>query len=339
MLWLRAGATVLALVGMAATVRAQDISQPNPGAGSIQGRVILQDSPDQPLEQIPVHLRQGSGIPIGVVYTSGNGQFLFSNLPSGRYEVSVSLPGFQKFSQTVEIHRGTGRIQMQAYLLKREAPRSEAGHPAVSVEEMQAPAGARREYEKGVERLRKEESAAAERHFKKAVALYPTYAQAWLELGRLYARTGRPDDALQSFREALRHNEKNREALLCLARLLNDQSRHLEALRAAAQFEQLDSGDARNHLEIARGLLGMGKVEEAELAASQLEREPHPQTPEVHLVLFSIFRTRRNALAAAGELRTYLKETEQRGVAPRDPAVARARRLLTQLETEIAAPK
>ncbi len=342
---LRLSAMILAAMSVGAAALAQapapgDITQPNPGAGSIQGRVILPNSPDQPPEQIPVRLSQGSGIPIGVIYTSGNGQFLFSNLPTGRYEVSVTLPGFQRFSQMVDISRGSGRIQMQVHLRRaEEAAQQEAGGRSVSVGEMLAPAGARREYEKGLEKLRKDDSAAAERYFKKAVGLYPAYSRVWVELGQLYARSKRPSEAIESFREALRHDEKDRDALLCMARLLNDQNQYVAALRAAAQLEQIYAGDARNHLEIARGLLGLGKVEEAEMAARQLESEAHLQTPEVHLVLFSIFRMRRHTAAAAGELRTYLKEMEGRGVARGDAAIARARELLAQLESEIAGAK
>lgn len=340
---LRLSAMILAALSVAAAFAQApapgDITQPNPGAGSIQGRVLLPNSPDQPPEQIPVRLSQGSGIPIGVIYTSGNGQFLFSNLPTGRYEVSVTLPGFQRFSQVVDISRGSGRIQMQVHLRKAEEAQPETGGRSVSVGEMLAPAGARREYEKGLEKLRKDDSAGAERHFKKAVALHPAYSRVWVELGQLYARTKRPSEAIESFREALRHDEKDRDAMLYMARLLNDQSQHVAALRAAAQLEQIYSGDARNHLEIARGLLGLGKVEEAEMAARQIQSEAHLQTPEVHLILFSIFRMRRNTVAAAGELRTYLKEMEGRGVAPGDAAIARARELLAQLESEIAGAK
>lgn len=316
----------------------RDLTGVNTGLASIQGRVTLQDSPNQPLEQIPVQLSQSNGVPIGVAHTSGNGQFLFQNLSTGGYEITVSLPGYQRFSQKVNINTASGRLDLQVQLRKLEGQaQADPGAPAVSVGEMLAPAGARRELEKGLEKARKDDPPGAERHFRRAVSLHPAYARAWMELGDLYARTARPREALRSFQEALRHDAKNREALLASARLLNDQGRYVEALRAAAQLEQIYARDPRNHLEIARGLLGAEKVAEAEAAARQLEGEPHSQAPEVHLVLFSILHSRQDKAGAASELRTYLKEVEDSGVARGNPAVARARERLSRLEAEIGA--
>ena len=335
-----ASITLLAAVCLAPALQSQRDISGTAGRGSIHGRVILHDSPDRTPEQIPVHLSQSNGPPITVSYTSGNGQFLFTNLPSGGFEVTINWPGYQRFAQVVSIHTGSTRIQMQAHLRPLE-PRAEAGGGSqlVAVSEMLAPPAARRECEKGLEKLRKNDLAGAERHLKKAVALHPPYPRAWVELGQLYERTHRSNEALESFRHALSQDAKNRDALLSMARLLNDQNRPIEALRAAAQIEQLYPGDPRNHLEIARGLLGAGKIQEAELAARQLERQPHQQRPEVHLVLFNIFQVRQDKIHAAGELGAYLKEMEDSGVASTNPAIVRARETLAKLETEIAAKK
>jgi tetratricopeptide (TPR) repeat protein len=200
----------------------------------------------------------------------------------------------------------------------------------VSLGEMRAPPAARREFERGLEQVRRGDTAAAERFLRKAVEIYPAYTRAWVELGRLHAAAHRADQALECFDAALRHDPADPEALRGTARLLNDRGRHLEALRAAAQLEQLGSGDARSHLEIARGLLGAGKPAEAEAAARRLESEPHAQAPEVHLVLYQIAQSRQDRGAAAAELRAYLKEVGE-------SAAPHARQALDRLEAELAA--
>ena len=310
------------------------------GLGSIYGRVILQDSPNQTPEQILVQLTKGSGFPIAESYTTGNGQFAFSNVPAGDFEVRVNLPGYHPFFEKVSIRTGSTRVQVQIHLRRLEpAARPGVAGPSVSVGEMLAPAGARREFDKALEKSRKGDASSAERHFKKAVALYPAYLRAWIELGQLYERSNRSAEALQSYRQALTHDGKNRGALLATARLLNDHGRYIEALRASAQLEQLYPADARNHLEIARGLLGAGKAAEAEAAARDLERGPHAEIPEVHVVLFSILRSRQDTAGAAAQLRSYLKEMDKRNVAPTNPAMVHAREMLAKLESEIAAAK
>lgn len=334
---------ILATVFFSIPVLAQrDITGTQLGLASIQGRVVLQDAPSAAPEQIPVHLTQSNGVPVAVAYTSGNGQFLFNNLATGNYEIRVSAPGFHPVSHTVNVNTASGRIQTQVYLRRLE-PRARtdpaATSASISMREMLAPPGARREYEKGLEKLRKVDFPAAERHLKKAVAIHPAYSRAWVELGQLYARTSRSGEALKSFREGLRQDDQNRDAWLYMARLLNDQGQHLEALQAAARLEQQYARDPRNHLEIARGLLGVGKIPEAEAAARRLDTEPHAEVPEVHLVLFHILRLRQDKQAAAAELRTYLKEISDSGVPSTVAPVVRARDLLAKLETEIATAK
>ncbi len=329
---------VTILAALAAGAMAQrDSTGVVTGPASIQGRVILQEAPNRSVEQAPVQLSLSNGTPIGVVHTSGNGQFLFASLATGGYEIRVSLPGYQPYSEKVNIQTGTGRIHLQVHLQRAEG-RAQLESGAVSVREMLAPAAARREHQKGMDKLRRQEPAAAERHLRRAVSLHPPYTSVWVELGGLYARTSRPKAALESFQEALRHDPAERQALLGIARLLNDQGQYVEALRAAAQLEQTHAGDPRNHLEIARGLLGAGKAVEAEAAARRLESEPHSQAPEVHLVLYQILLARHDKPGAAGELRVYLKEISEAGAANSAPA-ARARERLARLENELGAAR
>lgn len=156
---LAAMALCLSILGLRAQ---RDMTGTNVGLASIQGQVFLQDAPNQTLEQVPVQLSRSNGVPVGVAYTSGNGQFLFNNLPTGGYEVSVAAPGYHKFSQTVSINTASGRVYVQVHLRRLESrSQAEPGGPPVDV---RIPPAARREYEKGLERLGKQDSAAGERH-------------------------------------------------------------------------------------------------------------------------------------------------------------------------------
>ena len=319
---------------LAATVLCaqRDSSGVNLGLASIQGRVQIQDDPNRPLEQVPVRLSRSDGTPIATVHTSGNGQFLFQNLASGGYEIGIDLAGFHRHTEKVAVTTASGRHYVQVHLRRAESTAAGATVPRpVSVREMQAPPAARREYERAMDKLRRNDRKAAEADLEKAVRLHAAYVRAWVALGELQAASGRAGPALESFAQALRHDDADRDALIASARLLNDQGRHLDALRAAARLEQLGTGDARSHLEIARGLLGAGKTSEAEAAARRLESEPHGQAPEVHLVLYQIAQSRQDKAAATAELRAYLKEVGD--AAAGSPGAARARELLRNLES------
>ena len=73
----------------------------------------------------------------------------------------------------------------------------------VSVSSLAAPEKAQKAFQKGQEYERKGKFETACDYFKKAVAIYPRYALAWLELGRFQARQSSFTDAQESFRHAV----------------------------------------------------------------------------------------------------------------------------------------
>ena len=63
-------------------------------------------------------------------------------------------------------------------------------------------------------------------NYNKAVGLQPKFAEAWLNLGLLYARTGNVDraiDALQSFSKFAEKNDKNKDAVMGMIVQLSQQ--------------------------------------------------------------------------------------------------------------------
>jgi len=59
---------------------------------------------------------------------------------------------------------------------------------AISLKSVQAPKEARRAYDKALQELRKNQPAQAAKELRKAVEIYPEYAAAWYELGRIEER-------------------------------------------------------------------------------------------------------------------------------------------------------
>ncbi len=79
---------------------------------------------------------------------------------------------------------------------------------AVSMTSLQAPKDARRAYDKGALDLRKNKPADAAKQFQKAVDIYPKYAAAWYELGRIQQQDGETAKARQSFGNAMAADAK-----------------------------------------------------------------------------------------------------------------------------------
>ena len=71
-----------------------------------------------------------------------------------------------------------------------------------------APKDARKAYEKGLEDTKKKKWADAEKDLSKSVELYPKYAVAWYELGRVYQQLNRLDEANHAHLEAIKIDSK-----------------------------------------------------------------------------------------------------------------------------------
>ena len=78
----------------------------------------------------------------------------------------------------------------------------------VSATSSLAPRDAKKAYEKGLEAANKKNAAEAQKDFEKAVEIYPRYAAAWYELGRLNEQKDQFDDARKSYGQAVAADAK-----------------------------------------------------------------------------------------------------------------------------------
>ena len=116
-------------------------------------------------------------------------------------EISARLPGYR--SQSVSLfgaNPGEGE-DLGVLLLHRLGPEEPA---TVDMKSLAAPAKARKAYTRGLEYLEKRRPEEARRSFVNAVQLYPGYAAAWLELGKLQLAGGEMEGARSSFTAAIR---------------------------------------------------------------------------------------------------------------------------------------
>ena len=111
------------------------------------------------------------------------------------------LPGFR--SDSIELAakaNDTGTADVGTIILHRMA-RVEG--LTISVTSAAAPPKAKKEFDKGRDEERKSKFEGAEQHFAKAVEIYPKYAVAWNELGRMQFQRSDADAAKSSFQKAI----------------------------------------------------------------------------------------------------------------------------------------
>jgi len=248
-----------------------------------------------------------SGSPAHAQVVSGiDGEFVLSGLQEGEYVITAKKDGFTLASVTVSVMR-TGTREITISLRRASAAGAHPGGP-ISAHQLQVPKKARAAYEKGYMLLEdKNKAADSIPNFEKALKEFPSYYEAYTELGIAKNRLGSAPEAEASFKKAVELSDGTFfPALYRLADLYNDQGKYQAAEPVARQAIALDSTAWGGFFELARSLMGLKRVSEAETSAQQA-RDLSPQTPQIYLVLANIHALQRNYPSAVQDLDAYLK--------------------------------
>src|ERR1035438_9885505 len=120
-------------------------------------------------------------------------------------DLQASLPGFRSDVLHLSNRRSLDDPNVGTLILHRLA---NVEGTTISVTSALAPKDAKKAMEKGQNAVKKEKWDDARKEFQKAVEIYPKYAVAWAELGRVQERLNDPDGARKSFAMALEADGK-----------------------------------------------------------------------------------------------------------------------------------
>jgi tetratricopeptide (TPR) repeat protein len=208
---------------------------------------------------------------------------------------------------------------------------AEASANTVSAATLQIPGKARGEYEKGCGDLRGGKLESAENHLRKAVQLYPHYADALVLLGQLLAAHNRVEDALGACSQASSVDPDFVPAYLCLADTSGQLRHWSQTLEFADHALKLDPvQNFYGHFYMALAEFHLSELSGAEKNALQTIDDDHlHRLPQVHLLLAQIYGSRHDLKGVATQLRAYLL------AAPNAPDAPIVRKRLEVLESQI----
>ena len=231
---------------------------------------------------------------------------------SGFHARTISLIGLDTFSRDVDVgvivvQRG-GKIEgttVDAALYK-------------------LPKDARKAYEKGLQAKRNAKYAEARKYFETTVEIYPSFTNAWFQLGTVLQRENEKDAAHKAYMEATTLDAKFLPPYLSLASMafqtgnwtevlhFTDHILDLDPLNHAAargyiiDLDLLNYGDAYYYNAVANYKLN--KIEEAEKSGLKAEHlDLSTNYPQVHLLLAEIFARKKNYAMAIAEIQGYLE--------------------------------
>jgi hypothetical protein len=250
---------------------------------------------------------------------------------SGFHSDVISLLGLDNFGSSVDVgvivvQRGTKPVGT-----------------TLSAIPYKAPVNARKAYEKGLQAENKGKLADARKYFETAVQIYPSFVNAWFQLGTVFQKENQKDAARSAYTQATSIDAKFLPPYLFLALMAFEAENWTEVLNHTGHILDLDplnQGEVTGYfldldpLNYAEAYFydsvanyKLNKIEAAEKSALKAEHlDLRTRFPQLHLLLAEIFARRKNYALAIEEIQTYL------GLAPNAQDAPQEREQLAKLE-------
>jgi tetratricopeptide (TPR) repeat protein len=295
---------------------------------SIRGKLMLSNGQDVD-QRIEVRLEGSSQQMINSVYTDAIGNFEFRNVQPGSYYVAVNGDGFQPVRQMVDVFGNGGGVTTVTVFLEPLAGAKTPGRAVdtadpdiIDVTQLKEnfPKKAVQDYDKATEELKKGRDANAIKLLEEAVQLAPKFYRAHIDLGLLYQKSKRLDDAEKMYKRCQEISPKNVQSFINLGSLYIQQAdaHQADGRQVIGKYldQALDTLEAAVKLNprssIAYYYLGSANLkssflEEAE-AAFKKTQEIDPNMSLTNLMLANVYANMNKLGDAVRYLDTYLQE-------------------------------
>jgi tetratricopeptide (TPR) repeat protein len=240
-------------------------------------------------------------------------------------DLRAVLSGFRSDTVSLGIRRLMDDPNVGTIVLHRLA---NVEGSAVSLTSLQAPKEARRAYGRGLEFLRRNKLPEASKEFRKAVDIYPNFAAAWYELGRIQEQNQDLEQARKSFVKSMAADAKFVSPYLKLAELEANAENWAALADTTSRLLKLDAVDyPMAYYYDASANLKLGQFDTAEKSArAGIKLDTPRRYPRLERVLATILARKKDYTGAAAHLRTYLL------LAPEAEDAARMKKELAALE-------
>jgi len=252
-------------------------------------------------------ISMGAGA-MGAIGGMGAGPSRTPNMPDmqlANCDLRAVLAGFRSDSVGVGPRRLMDDPDVGTIVLHRLA---NVEGSAISLTSLQAPNEARRAYQRGLQEVRKAKLAEAGKEFRKAVDIYPNYAVAWYELGRIQQRNGETEPARESFTRAMAADAKFVSPYLELAELQAQAENWPALAETTGKLLKLDAVDyPMAYFYDATANLNLGQLDTAENSARAGQKLDAPHRyPKLEQVLAAVLARKKDYAGAGAQIRSYL---------------------------------
>jgi tetratricopeptide (TPR) repeat protein len=270
----------------------------------------------------------GSGM-IGQTVTRNDGDFAFTGLVSGEYEVAVTCAGYEPAVERVAFHQSPRdnfqEVRTLEVMVKPKADQLLAAPGTTFVQDI--PKAARVAYEKGIAKLEEGKSPDGIALLHEAIGLFNNYFNAYYALARELYRTGKYNEALEPLERARQINEREGAVYYLFGLLMYKQQKFNVAEYAFKESTSINGNSASSHFYHGMTLIELAlRASDVKARASRLDEAEKElmsaweisgkKLPIVFLQTARIYEQRGDKEAAAGSLEKYLKAEPDSKQAP-----------------------
>jgi Tetratricopeptide repeat len=245
--------------------------------------------------------------------------------------VQAALPGFDSSQITIANRNLTDDPNIGTITLKREEG---SGGASVSGTTASAPKDATKAFEKARAEWIDKKPDKAEKDLGKAVQVYPQFAEAWYQLGKIQAEQQKPE-AASSFNKAVAADPKFIPPYQQIAPLAAQAGKWQEVVDSTARELELDPrGNPQVWYYNAFGNFKLNKLDVAQASAEKaLAMDPIHTQPNTEQLLAVLLAGKQDYAGALAHLRSCLTYT------PPGPNADLIKQQIAQLETAVPASK
>src|SRR5713226_2268472 len=219
-------------------------------------------------------------------YADAGGRYTFLGVAPGAYKVVAQQIGYETASEQVEVFPG-GTYSVNLSLRRKESTPAAKPGRSVSSAALSIPREAQKEFEAGRASLATDPSVSIP-HFRKAIELYPKFAEAHVFMAAAYLKLQRRGDAIDATDQAIQADPAFSQAHTLRGRLWVEDREFKKAEASLKESLRLEPGAWDAHFELARCYYNLNRLLEA-LDQARQARDLPQCIAAVHLLLADIY--------------------------------------------------
>ncbi len=277
--------------------------------------------------------REDSGF-VGQATTDTGGKFTFQAPGQMVFVVRVRMTGYAEGSQRIDLTMAASDyVTLELKPTKTTSTADDLNTATLNARDAAVPANARKEYN-AAKTLFADNKPGEDgiKHLRKAIQIYPQYADAYVLLAMAYIGENNTNDARSNLDKAIEIDPKLAEAHLTLGMLLNHQQDYAGAEKSLSRGLELNPQAPQGHYELAKTYWAMGKWQDAEPHAMKAV-ELKPDMAPAHVLLGNIALRKQEPQTALKEFQEYLK------LDPNGPMAGGVQQMIAKIEQALKAPQ